>query len=161
MDKIARLFSFKGRIKRLSYWIVQVTCIASIIAAWTVGDLLAALTRVGLSFGAWGLVFGLVIGLFVSLAASTRRLHDRDKSAWWLLLFVGIPWVGRVFAILLGQQPELRDAARGIALITVVPLSVWAFVELGVLRGTRGPNRYGEDPLETGAPDSAPVALVS
>jgi uncharacterized membrane protein YhaH (DUF805 family) len=25
--------------------------------------------------------------------------------------------------------------------------SVWLFVELGFLRGTRGPNRFGPDPL--------------
>jgi uncharacterized membrane protein YhaH (DUF805 family) len=26
-------------------------------------------------------------------------------------------------------------------------ITVWAFVELGCLRGTVGPNRYGPDPL--------------
>jgi len=30
-------------------------------------------------------------------------------------------------------------------------ISVWAFVELGCLRGTVGPNRYGPDPLSTPA----------
>jgi len=27
-------------------------------------------------------------------------------------------------------------------------ISIWAIVVLGFLRGTRGPNRYGPDPLE-------------
>jgi uncharacterized membrane protein YhaH (DUF805 family) len=26
-------------------------------------------------------------------------------------------------------------------------ISIWALVELGFLRGTRGPNRFGSDPL--------------
>jgi uncharacterized membrane protein YhaH (DUF805 family) len=26
-------------------------------------------------------------------------------------------------------------------------ISIWAFVELGCLRGTAGPNKYGPDPL--------------
>jgi uncharacterized membrane protein YhaH (DUF805 family) len=30
-------------------------------------------------------------------------------------------------------------------------ITVWAFVELGCLRGTVGPNRYGPDPLEPAA----------
>ena len=33
-------------------------------------------------------------------------------------------------------------------------ITVWAIVELGFLRGTLGPNRYGPDPL-------APPALPS
>jgi uncharacterized membrane protein YhaH (DUF805 family) len=30
-------------------------------------------------------------------------------------------------------------------------ITVWAFVELGCLRGTMGPNRYGPDPLSAPA----------
>ena len=30
-------------------------------------------------------------------------------------------------------------------------ITVWAFVELGCLRGTVGPNQYGPDPLEPAA----------
>lgn len=52
------------------------------------------------------------------LAVSVRRLHDIDRTGWWLLLIL-IPLIG------------------GIILI------VWA-----CLRGTVGPNRFGSDPLE-------------
>jgi uncharacterized membrane protein YhaH (DUF805 family) len=55
------------------------------------------------------------------LAVSIRRLHDLDKSGW-NILFGLIPLVG------------------GILLI------VWYASE-----GTRGPNRYGPDPLDEGA----------
>lgn len=45
---------------------------------------------------------------------SVRRLHDRGKSGWWVLLYF-VPVIGQL----------------------------WLFLELGVLPGTRGPNRYG------------------
>jgi uncharacterized membrane protein YhaH (DUF805 family) len=161
MDRIAGLFSFKGRTKRLNYWLIHFLCIGFILAAWFAGALLEAVLRVGLSFGAWGLVLAAFAAVFVFMATATRRLHDRNKSAWWLLLFVGVPGVGRVIAELLEERPESKAAALAIFLIVVLPLGVWAIVELGILRGTRGPNRYGEDPLEPGAPESQPIAAVS
>ncbi len=54
--------------------------------------------------------------LLPSLAVSARRLHDRDQTAWWLLLLL-----------------------TGIGLILLV---IWY-----CMRGTRGPNRFGADPL--------------
>jgi uncharacterized membrane protein YhaH (DUF805 family) len=38
------------------------------------------------------------------------------------------------------------DAAAGLNALTL-PFSIWVFVELGCLRGTPGPNRFGLDPL--------------
>jgi len=49
-------------------------------------------------------------------AVSTKRYHDRGKSAWRLLL-LAIPIVG----------------------------PVWVAIELGFRRGTRGENRFGQD----------------
>ena len=53
----------------------------------------------------------------VRLAVSVKRWHDRDKPGTWVLINL-IPLVG----------------------------GIWAFVEVGCLRGTFGPNNYGEDP---------------
>lgn len=47
-----------------------------------------------------------------------KRCHDRNKSGWWILIS-HIPILG--------------------------PL--WAFIELGCLKGTDGDNAYGADPL--------------
>jgi uncharacterized membrane protein YhaH (DUF805 family) len=57
-----------------------------------------------------------VVLLWPALAVSVKRWHDRDKSGWWVLINL-IPIVG----------------------------SLWALVENGFLRGTEGPNRFGED----------------
>jgi uncharacterized membrane protein YhaH (DUF805 family) len=58
--------------------------------------------------------------LWPALAVSVKRWHDRDKSGWWVLVNL-VPVIGWL----------------------------WALVENGFLRGTEGPNRYGDDPLET------------
>jgi uncharacterized membrane protein YhaH (DUF805 family) len=55
--------------------------------------------------------------LLPNLAVNVRRLHDTDRSGWWLLMFF-VPLVGPIL------------------------LLVW-FCQ----RGTRGPNPYGTDPL--------------
>ena len=49
---------------------------------------------------------------------SVKRWHDRDRSGWWVLLNL-LPVIGWL----------------------------WALVDNGFVRGTRGPNRYGADPL--------------
>lgn len=61
-----------------------------------------------------------------NLAVTVKRLHDRDKSAWWLVLWWAISAIGGVFTY-------------GLASIAV---AIWAFVELGCLAGTPGNNRY-------------------
>jgi uncharacterized membrane protein YhaH (DUF805 family) len=56
-------------------------------------------------------VFGLVVGIFVlvnllpGLAVAVRRLHDSDKSGWWLLLAL-IPYVGAIAVIVLLAMPS-------------------------------------------------------
>lgn len=72
-------------------------------------------------FGNTGLV-PIVIGILMLLAGimlHIKRCHDRDKSGWWCLLLL-IPVVG----------------------------TIWAIIDLGVLAGTLGENRFGPDPLE-------------
>jgi uncharacterized membrane protein YhaH (DUF805 family) len=59
-----------------------------------------------------------VLLLWPALAVSVKRWHDRDKAGWWVLVNL-IPLVGWL----------------------------WALVENGFLRGTAGPNRFGEDPV--------------
>jgi uncharacterized membrane protein YhaH (DUF805 family) len=61
------------------------------------------------------LVMNLVV-LWPAIATSVKRWHDRDKSGWWTLINL-VPVVG----------------------------IVWVLVENGCLRGTVGPNRFGED----------------
>ena len=60
----------------------------------------------------------LVVLAWVMLAVAAKRWHDRNKSALWIL-FTLIPIIGQI----------------------------WALVELGFIRGTKGHNRFGPDPM--------------
>ena len=93
------------------------------------------------------IVLGAIVfipSLFASIAVGIKRLHDRNKSGWWLVVLYVVPNV-----ISLG----VIGANEGIAVLSLIILlasyaiSIWALVELGFLRGTAGPNRYGDDPL--------------
>jgi uncharacterized membrane protein YhaH (DUF805 family) len=152
MDWKSLLFSFRGRINRAKYWLV-IFIIAvvdvvlrgvGVVAEQNAGESLAALLTllaIALVILAVALTF-----IVVGLAVATKRLHDRDKSAWWLLVFYLLP------GVLAGVGTGVTlatDSWLGIGLFGAVAfaIGVWAFIELGCLRGTLGPNQYGPDPL--------------
>jgi uncharacterized membrane protein YhaH (DUF805 family) len=97
----------------------------------------AALTAVGVGFhlalpdGLWWLgwlVHPLL--LFCALCVIVKRLHDRSLSGWWsALVLSGI--------VQLFRRPE---GFAGFAAVIVV---VWAAVELALIAGDRGMNRFG------------------
>jgi uncharacterized membrane protein YhaH (DUF805 family) len=77
-----------------------------------------------------------------SLAAITiKRLHDRNKSGWWIVPFIIAPF-------LLYRPSDWLDNPTLALLVDGVGISVivWCLVEL-CLSGTRGPNRFGSEPL--------------
>lgn len=88
--------------------------------------------------------------LFVVLA---KRFHDRNKGAAWALPFI-LAHVAVVIAAITGVLPTSMPAAGAaitlpglvIALAWIV-IFAWTVIELGILRGTSGANRYGADPL--------------
>lgn len=107
----SRYTDFKGRSSRSEYWWPQ-------LAFFLVGIIIGVLTAVvGETVGNILLgIFYLVI-LIPGIAISIRRLHDLDKSGWWLLIAL-IPLIGALVLF-------------------------FFFVQ----RGTVGGNRFGEDPL--------------
>ena len=80
--------------------------------------------------------------LWVYLATSVKRLHDRDKSGWWLLLFFALPGLYSQFADRLGSS----WVAVPFGLAAFV-FCVWGFVEMYCLKGSRKTNRFGPDSL--------------
>jgi uncharacterized membrane protein YhaH (DUF805 family) len=148
------LFSPRGRVNRGKYWLFVVVSIA--ILAVVVGAMAASVVGFvhdvhgGAGFPIVAVVIVVIVyllllitGIFVGI----KRLHDRDKSGWWLLVFYLVP------AILSGISEVLSRNGIGILFALVsFGISIWAFVELGCLRGTIGPNRYGEDPLAARQP---------
>jgi uncharacterized membrane protein YhaH (DUF805 family) len=150
MDWTTLLFSFKGRINRGKYWLAVLiymavwTTFIALSLVWLGGlnfDNLLSLAGAGLMIWLIGFVL-LVLGTWSGLAVGVKRLHDRDKSGWWILLF----WLGP--SILGGWQTATPDLGGGLIFsLAATAILIWAFVELGCLPGTPGPNQYGPDPL--------------
>jgi uncharacterized membrane protein YhaH (DUF805 family) len=59
-----------------------------------------------------------------------------------------VPGILLVASIAVGTTMEDSITIAGVLGLIAFAIGVWAFVELGCLRGTIGPNRYGSDPLE-------------
>ena len=122
VDAIKSVFSqyagFAGRARRSEYWwFFLFTLILSFIAGILDGALGTSIGSGPSSTGVVGLVVGLAL-LLPGLAVAVRRLHDTDRSGWWLLIGL-VPLVG------------------GIVLLVFF-----------VMGGTRGSNRYGADPKD-------------
>ena len=138
------LFSFQGRLNRKFYWTIVIATTVAFILALLLA--LAALREYGLLPVTIAIILVLYIPLiWIGLALSAKRLHDRDKSAWWLLVFYALP------TILSTAADRTEDVQFIILHLISFGITVWAFVELGCLRGTIGPNRYGPDPLSAPA----------
>ena len=71
--------------------------------------------------------------LFSSACLLSKRLHDRGRSGWWaalVLLAFALVWPS-------------ASGPRALFLIVVV----WAVIELGLMPGEEGSNRFGANPL--------------
>ena len=141
-DFLALLFEWRGRINRAQYWIAWIFYafyFGATVFAYFIASLFMtfASSTVGILFMLLAVLLSpmVVSAVFVSI----KRLHDRDKSGWWVLVFYAAP------AVLNGIGPHTN--AESLFSLAVFVLSIWGFIELGCLRGTLGPNRYGSDPL--------------
>lgn len=149
MERLLPYFSFHGRTNRRRYWEISVTIFMLFFLAALVASVLAYIPVVGVLFGVV-LLAVVVVGSVAALANGARRLHDRGKSAWWLLVFAGVPaLLGVLRELMTLSSPGADGPAALLALISLC-FSLWALVELGILKGVEGPNRFGDDPL--GAP---------
>lgn len=91
---------------------------------------------------------GTPLVLWVYFATSIKRLHDRDKSGWWMLPFFAVPGLYNQFADRLPDSYFMLLPG-----IVALGLGIWGFVEMYCLKGSRKTNRFGADPL------APPVAI--
>jgi uncharacterized membrane protein YhaH (DUF805 family) len=143
MNPFALLFDFRGRINRAKFWLALLIYVVFFMAV--IGLAIAMSSSMNAVFGAALVAY---IPLIVSgIAVGVKRLHDRNKSAWWLAVFA-VPWVlPFVGAALDGLVMPEADMAFVFLQYVGLAIMVWALIELGCLRGTIGANPYGGDPL--------------
>lgn len=133
-----QLFSFTGRCGRFGYWsvgLVQVVLAVAVVAVLlgSTGSLRAIAEGTPLAAMSGATVTVAVVGgmlfVWIGLAATVRRWHDRGKSGWWCLVGV-VPVLG----------------------------PVWLLVELGFLGSVDAGNRFGPGgPRGVGADDPEPA----
>lgn len=99
--------TFEGRARRKEYWMFVLFNFLASLAVGFIGGLIGVLGLVHL--------YSLAV-LLPSLAVLARRLHDTNRSGWWILISL-IPLIG----------------------------PIWLFV-LTVLDSTPGENRFGSNP---------------
>ena len=104
---------FSGRARRMEYWMFT---LFNVIISFALGFIEGILGGPGIL----GLIYGLAV-LIPGIAVTIRRLHDTDRSGWWLLI-IFVPIIG--------------------ALVLLVFM---------ILEGTPGENQYGPNPKEATA----------
>jgi uncharacterized membrane protein YhaH (DUF805 family) len=144
-------FLFHGRIGRRQYWISTLLY----LLIWMFGgailvvfaslnynppdDTISSRTIVGfVLLGITAIVFAFVIMVGLT-SAGIRRLHDRGKSGYWLLLYYLLP-------SMMLKNAGLDTVGLVFSLATLGIL-IGAIIDLGVLRGETGSKVFGTDPL--------------
>ena len=108
-------FSFKGRIGRGAWWLIQLLIAVIVVILEAIDPELFDPESLKVS----QYLITLLVLAWIELAVAAKRWHDRNKSAVGIL-FSLIPIIGQI----------------------------WTVVELGFLRGTKGHNRFGPDPVK-------------
>ncbi|MFF5173346.1 DUF805 domain-containing protein [Micromonospora sp. NPDC000089] len=94
---LSQYVGFTGRARRSEYWwFALFTVLVSLVAA-ILDSVLGTDLGSGRSTGILGLIVNLAL-LLPSLAVGVRRLHDTDKSGWWILIGL-IPIVGAIILL--------------------------------------------------------------
>ena len=147
------LFSFEGRIGRRIYWLATLALFVAMLVLTFAPFLLDSEAAAVLLLALTSQLVWLV-SLWPMLAVGAKRLHDRNRNGWWLLVFWLLPFALVVggFSIALFDDPRTGrsgDFSTGVILVLAsLPPALWGIVELGILPGTMGPNRYGADPAQ-------------
>lgn len=161
---LLRYTDFSGRARRSEYW--GFVLFEMGIAGLFLGLATLSLGQADRGQGAMGFFTCLALGGLVSvallvphLAVTVRRLHDTDRSAWWLLLqapsavaplvlittLVGVAAGGAKGTS--GIDTALASAAGGgVLLLLLAQVCNTILLVLLWMRGTDGENRFGADP---------------
>lgn len=100
-----KAFDFQGRATRSEYWFAVLMLLLAIFALFSQID---ALGEPGLAlFGLFSLV---IIIPFLSLVV--RRLHDTDKSGFWLLIYI-VPFGGFILLVFFCLEGTKGDNKYG------------------------------------------------
>ena len=125
-----KYFCFSGRASRSEFWFFYLFVLIGYVICFTL------ITAV--SFKLFWLIGAFMIGIILpSLGVSVRRLHDVNKSGWFLLLPVPFNIVGRLF------ERSIGDISLVFTIISL-GISIYLLV-LYCTDGEKKNNRFGKN----------------
>jgi uncharacterized membrane protein YhaH (DUF805 family) len=151
---LKRYAEFSGRSRRMEYWLWTLFLCLIWIAFLVVMMAIAGAALMGGGGNPVGSIMAMGGGILIvaalaflvwlallipSLAVGVRRLHDTERSGWWL---GGLILLDFASAILRGSVGGALGTVFSLAVL-VLALVVLVFM---CLDGTKGPNKYGPDP---------------
>ncbi len=143
MNPVQLFTSVEGRIPRQHFWL-------GIVAITVVG-----LPIVGFATLLGGGTAGAIANLFFlwcGFALSAKRAQDRNRHYLFVAALFGLAAVVTNLAAsqarAMGRMASEQQTLLAVILLLFLAYLVFLFVDLGLRRGTVGPNKYGPDPLE-------------
>jgi uncharacterized membrane protein YhaH (DUF805 family) len=151
---LRRFLWISGRSGRAEWWLIEILVLASY---WLHDTCVRVLRFLGVEDGVTGglILVALAVGLYwVNMASSIRRLHDRNKSGWWALLFLppilGTAWQIIECGFLKGREagarfdpvpePDRAEMAQRIVVRARAPskllMAITAVFAMGLLAST-------------------------
>ena len=125
-----KYFCFSGRASRSEFWFFYLFLLIGYIICFTL--------IMAVSFKLFWLMGAFMIGIILpSLGVSVRRLHDVNKSGWFLLLPVPFNIVGRLF------ERSIGDISLVFTIISL-GISIYLLV-LYCTDGEKKKNRFGKN----------------
>lgn len=160
---LKRYAEFSGRSRRTEFWMwvlfqfllgigFMVLMMALGGAAVMSGDPTQMMAVGGIAMIIYVLWILVSLAFFIpNLAVTIRRLHDTNRSGWWVMAFWG-PYLLMIMATVMAGTSAAAGgtgmAGGMLSLVAMLALAVGGITLLVFmfLEGTRGPNDYGPDP---------------
>ena len=161
IQAIKNYVNFNGRARRKEYWMYMLFSFIFAIVAMILDIALGIDFRIStpssfyaheVSLG-YGPIYALValFHFLPSMSAGIRRLHDSDRTGWWLFfplliilfaVFIGLVFVGGGVATKSDSMAGIGVILMALLYLVALGLSITSFVFL-CFDGTKGDNRFG------------------
>ena len=143
---------FGGRARRREFWFFNLVSFVVIIVLTVLDNALGTFDQ-ETDLGLFESLYYLAV-LIPSLAVTARRLHDTDRSGWWMLLMLPFMVATVMGAMAEGEMPE--NMGMIITISTIGLIALIALLVFTVLDSHPGDNRFGPNPKGEGS-GSAPA----
>ncbi len=114
LEALKKYAVFSGRARRMEFWYFVLFNIIVAVVLSLIDRLLGTFSATG-NIGLLSGIYSLAV-LIPTIAVTVRRLHDTDRSGWWILINL-VPLIGSIVLLVFELLP-----------------------------GTPGSNRFGPDP---------------